>query len=179
MDETHQLWSDGITRRKNLTFVKGLCRHLEMKSEASVAKLAGAGWRCGAQSAARSCLQPRTAAPGRAGSDLCWVSGREERQASLWSSPIHREASGSMCLRSRNFGPHPSHHTSLISTITTPRPLKCWQAPSSTQGSWPLLQLSWLRTPILFSGNLNKQGPLKKTKLRLWIPPHSREILKP
>lgn len=63
MDETHQLWSDGITRRKNLTFVKGLCRHLEVKSEASLAKLAGAGWRCGVQCAARSWLQPRTAAP--------------------------------------------------------------------------------------------------------------------
>lgn len=108
-----------------------------------------------------------------------WVGGRRGKPACGRAPFTERQVAQCACVLGILVPTPPIIPVSFPPLPPTPRSLKCWQAPSSTQGSWPLLQLSWLRTPILFSGNLNKQGPLKKTKLRLWIPSHSREILKP
>ena len=124
------------------------------------------------ESAARSWLQPRTAV-----SWWGWVSpllgeweGREGSQPAGRALFTERQV-GSICLHSRNFGPHPYHPRSLISSITSPRTSKHRQVPFSALGSYTLPQLGWPRTPIIFSENLSKQGLLKKNKLRLWIPP--------
>ena len=124
--------------------------------------------------AARSWLQPRTAVSWRG-----WVSpllgeweGGQGSQP-VGRAPLTERQVGSICLHSRNFGPHPYHPSNLISSITSPRTSKHWQVPFSALGSYTLPQLGWPRTLIIFSGNLSKQGPLKKNKFRLWIPPIS------
>ena len=83
-----------------------------MKSEVSVAKLAGL------EGCVEHSVQPRAGSsqgqlPSRRdGSDLCWVRGRRGEEGDwepgLWSrAPLTERQVGSFCLCSRNVGPHP------------------------------------------------------------------------
>lgn len=78
---------------KNLILVKGLCLHLEVKSEASIAKLTGLEG-CVEHAARTDCGQ-RQLPPGRLGQSSARQVRAEEREAlPVVKGPIHREASG-------------------------------------------------------------------------------------
>ena len=125
--------------KKNLIFVKGLLA-LGDEIRGLKAKLAGRdGGVEHREPAARSWLQPRTAV-----SWWGWVSpllgeweGGEGGQT-VGRAPFTERQVGSICLHSRNFGPHTYHARSFISSITSPRTSKHWQVSFSALGSYTL-----------------------------------------